>query len=206
MKDKFINLQLFAENGMVSEPVAQATTQQQTDLQQNANEEKKEQTVSKELFDKKTSELAELKRKLKEYEDRNKTAEQKAQDALAELEAKIAEKEKEHQEVLIKLNRANAVAELAEFKSKLSFAEKENKMFDEFVDYLVDIDSEKTGKKVTAFKGLLEQIFNKGFDMARQGSWSALSSIKTASGSANKTEYEAYLERKKETSNKIDFK
>ena len=62
------------------------------------------------------SEMAELNRKLKEYENLNKTAEQKAQDALAELEQAKAERQRELDELTFKFNKASAIADISEIR------------------------------------------------------------------------------------------
>lgn len=199
-KEKFIKLQLFGENqdpqttevaDNADKQPAEKTKEQQKD---KTNSMANEPTVSKALFDKKMSEMAELSRKLKEYENMNKTAEQKAQDALAELEQAKAERQRELDELTIKFNKASAIADISEIRGKLKLSDNDNDI-DTLLGYLVELDADKTKSKVSIFKGLLESVYNKGFEAAKQGGWNAMAN-NTASGqpAQSKSQFAKYQE------------
>lgn len=185
-KERLINLQLFAENKEMQKPeVENNADKQPAEKPKEVQKEKtnpiaNEPSVSKELFDRKMSEMAELNRKLKEYENMNKTAEQKAQDALAELEQAKAERQRELDELTVKFNKASAIADISEIRGKLKLSDSD-KDIDTLIEHLVELDADKTKSKVSVFKGLLESVYNKGFEAAKQGGWNAMSN-NTASG------------------------
>jgi hypothetical protein len=204
-KEKFINLQLFGENQDPQKPEVENSAYKQLNEKtkdlQKTNSFANETSVSKELFDKKMSEMAELSRKLKEYENTikeyeniNKTAEQKAQDALAELEQAKAERQRELDELTIKFNKASAIADISEIRGKLKLSDSD-KDIDTLIEHLVELDADKTKSKVSVFKGLLESVYNKGFETAKQGGWNAMSNnIASGQPAQSKSAFAKYQE------------
>lgn len=208
--DKFINIQLFGD-----EPKAENNENLETDKasepDKKQNEEPKKQemqekVVSKELFDRTSNELAQLKKELKELKDVGKSTEQKAQDALAELEVAKKQKQEELDGLVIKLNKANSLALLSEIKSKINFTEKDIEL-DSIINELVTLDGEKTNTRINTFKGLIEKVYNKGFEQAKQGSWSSMSNTKANTASKSKSGYADYQDKinKEKQTNKIEF-
>lgn len=209
--EKFINIQLFADDEKSSEPEKSDTdtksttneTQQTPPVIKTSNE----KVVSKDLFDKTANELSQLKKELKELKDVGKSTEQKTQDALAELDQAKKQKQEELDNLTIKLNKANSIATLSDIKSKINLSDKDTE-FDGLIDELVMLDGDKTSKRIISFKGLLEKVYNKGFEQAKQGGWNSMSNIK-ANNSSGKTKsgFAEYQEKINKTINneKIDF-
>lgn len=207
--NKFINLQLFAdENENADVENNQDNKQAQSEAKKQEPKTQEDKLISKNLFDKVSSEAAQLKKKLRELEDKDKSNEQKAQDILAELEQAKADKQRELDELTVKFNKSTAIAELAELKGKLEFTEKDTEI-DDLVNHLIELDGEKSKSKITAFKGLIEKVFTKGFESAKKGSWGAMSNQKSNNSTqSKKSDFLKYQEDnfKEYENKKINFK
>ena len=193
------------ESNKQSEAKPQLKEEKPNQLQPNKTE--TEKVVSKELFDKASNELAQLKKELKELKDVGKSAEQKTQDALAELDQAKKQKQEELDNLTIKLNKATSIATLAEIKSKINLSDKDTE-FDGLIDELIVLDGDKTSKRISSFKGLIEKVYNKGFEQAKQGGWNSMSNIKANTASSkSKSGYAEYQEKTNKIINneKIDF-
>lgn len=207
-KNKFINLQLFGEDGDGTDNDASNPSKDIAKEEEKPEpKQPEEKRVSKDLFDKTANELSQLKKKLKELEDKDKTNEQKAQDFLAELEQAKLDKQRELDELTVKFNKSNAIAALSELKGKLSLSEKDTEL-EELVSHLVELDGDKTKSKISTFKGLIEKVYTKGFETAKQGGWSSMSNQKSNSSTSKKSGFAEFQEQenKKNETNKIDFK
>lgn len=142
----FINVQLFGEDANVDND--------NIDKGNDKSKDEDNKFVSKELFDKTSSELASLKRQLKEIQNKGKTAEQLKDDAIAEKDQKL-------KELTIKLNKASAGSIISESKAKINF-EANDDSIDSFIDTLINEDEEITKQNAIAFNKLLLAVYNKG--------------------------------------------
>ena len=174
-----INTQLFAEEN-TSE---QQTTDNSINAQSQVNQESKEKTVSKEVFDKTASELAEVKRKLRELEKNGKSdAEIKDLD-LKNKDEELQKKNEELIKLYVQLNKANAVANISEIKAKINLDK--NDFFDEVINALVTPDGELTDKRSKTFSKLVSAIYEKGIADAKSREWSSMSNGVKSGGNVN---------------------
>lgn len=145
----FINIQLFGEGEGDGNPQPPTPPVEPT------------KTVSKDLYDKTSSELADAKKRIKELESAGKTEQQRKDDEIAEKEQAILQKEKELAEKQVLLNKANIVKELAEVKATIGLDENVAKI-DDFVDFILDDDETKSVENAKNFAKLLKEVYNKG--------------------------------------------
>ena len=148
---RHINIQLFAE------PSGNDDNGGNDDNPPAPTEPKK---VDKDIFDKTASELAESKKankellaKLKEIEDKGKTAEQLAQE-------KLEEQKKQYEEMSAKMNKLTATNILASVKTTIGLDDTEN--FDGVLDFIVSNDEESTTKNANYMAKLLKAVYEKG--------------------------------------------
>lgn len=150
-----------------------------------------QKVVSKELFDKTSSELAQLKKQLKEAENKGKTAEQLKQDELAEKEAKLLEIENKLKESTLKTNKATVASLTAEVKAKIALDPKTTE-FTELIDILVNEDETITTKNATTFSNLLAKVYEAGFNSANANKWNSMSNgVKNGTSTNNSASYGA---------------
>ena len=174
-----INTQLFAEENTPE----QQTTDNSINAQSQVNQESKEKTVSKEVFDKTASELAEVKRKLRELEKNGKSdAEIKDLD-LKNKDEELQKKNEELIKLYVQLNKANAVANISEIKAKINLDK--NDFFDEVINALVTPDGELTDKRSKTFSKLVSAIYEKGIADAKSREWSSMSNGVKSGGNVN---------------------
>lgn len=182
------------ENETPNQNNAQTSNETQTNQTQQI---KTENTVSKAVFDKTASELAELKSKLKELEKNGKSEAELKEMDLKEKDAEIQEKNKQLGELYFKLNEANAKSIVSEAKAKIKL--EDGKLFDSMVSALVTDDGELTSKRATAFSKLIMSIYEKGISDVKNHEWAGMSNgIKSGEGGTSR-EIENYI--KKMTSN-----
>lgn len=144
-------------------------------------------TVSKKLFDKTSSELAELKRQLKDYQDKGKSAEELAAQRLQELQDEIATKEHKQKELNLKLSKANAMANVAEAKTKINLDKESLKDFDSVFNALVNDDETVTTSNSTSLNKLLLKVYQKGVDDAKLGNLNSHTAGIVTGGSSGAT-------------------
>lgn len=165
------------ETTATTEPVASAT--------ETVRIETKTSTVSKNLFDKTASDLAEAKRQLKELQNKDKSAEELIAQRSQELQDEIALKEQKFKELNLKLSKANATANLAESKTKINLDKESLKDFDSVFNALVNDDENITLNNSTALNRLLLKAYGKGIDDAKLGNLDSHTVGITTGGSAN---------------------
>lgn len=167
MKKNFMDIQLFAEGDPgVTPPVTPPITPPVTPPVEPTPEPVK--TVSKELFDKNASELAQIKKDLKALQDKGKTEEQIKADTIAEKEALIAEKENLLKEATKKLNNATALSLIAEAKNKIALQNK-NVDIDKLVGAFVTDSEEDVKTNASALNSLLIAAYEKGASDTKNG-------------------------------------
>lgn len=152
---------------------------------ETAKIETKTSTVSKNLFDKTASDLAEAKRQLKELQNKDKSAEELIAQRSQELQDEIALKEQKFKELNLKLSKANATANVAEAKTKINLDKESLKDFDSVFNALVNDDETITTSNSIAFNKLLIKVYQKGVDDAKLGNLNSHTVGITTGGSAN---------------------
>ena len=184
--EKPINIQLFAEE----EQNANADTAQQgtKNTEEKGAQQQGTATVSKELLDNARSEIAELKRQMKELQKTGKSEAELKDLDLKEKDAELEKRGKELNELYIKLNQANANAKIAEIKAKINL-ENDTSM-EAIVDALVTNNGDETTKRAETLSQLLSAVYEKGRTDAKSKEWSDMSNGIT-SGSGSKENNEA---------------
>lgn len=161
----FTNLQLFGDGEAVENATPEVVETQPV--------EEKVKTVSKELFDKTSSELAAMKKQMKELENKGKTNEQITADAIAEKEQLLKDYDLKLREASIKLNKANAMSIVSEAKVKIALDSK-NTDFESLLNCIVSDDEDKTAKNADCFNKLVLAIYEKGFNDSKKSEWSSM--------------------------------
>lgn len=154
----------------MSENIVDNTTQVLDDVTQFVEDAPEVKTVSKELFDKTSSELASVKKQIKELQNKGKTDEQITADAIAEKEQLLKDYDLKLKETSFKLNKATAVSIVSEAKVKIAL-EKENPDFDNFLNIIVSDDEENSVKNAKCFNKLALTIYEKGFNDSKKAEW-----------------------------------
>lgn len=187
-KNNFIDIQLFGEsNG-------------ENNIESN-NDVKNIKTIEKTKFDSLASEnstnkkrIRELESIVKEFEDKNKTQEELANEKLAEKEAQILEKNRE-------LNILNAKSSIMECKS---YFDKEDD-FEKFINLSVRDSSEETKQNALFYNDVLKKIYEKGLNDAKEESFKN-SGNELKKGSINEeSNFSSYLNSNNESRKKISF-
>lgn len=201
-RKNFMNIQLFAENN------GENSTQSGNETQNGATNSQTEQPkmVAKDLFDKTSSELADYKKKAKEFENRIKELENKGKTDEQLTAEKLAEKENALKETLLKLNKATAVGILAEQKSKIGLDDKKV-VFDSIFDYIVSDDEAKTTENATYFAKLLQEVYQKGCMDSSNNRFNNVAKDTNVQGSSqNSSDFKKFNERFNSTNGRVELK
>ena len=177
-----MNIQLFADEqgaGTTETPNTE-TTQATSNTQQTTN------TVSKELYDRTASEVAELKRQLKEIQKNGKSEAELKEIDLKEKDAELQKRNEELHKLYIELNRANAKSILAETQAKFNL--KDPKLFDNVVEAIVVDNGDVTKARATALNDLLKAVYEKGVSDVKTNQWADMSKGLKSSGEAGSNE------------------
>lgn len=196
-----------ADDGGGSGGDSNSTTETITTTETSTEEQKTEpKTVSKELFDKTASELAEKKRQLAEREKRltelenaGKTAEQLKADELIKIEQLLKEK-------TLALSNATAISETATAKATIGLDNKD-KTFDEVVNLMVNEDNELTATNSSKFSKLLIDVYNKGkTDALKDEHSKTADGIKTGGGNSSTSEFAKFQEKQQKSTEYVELK
>lgn len=174
-----INIQLFADDPKPPETPPDVTN----DLKppETTKDIDTQKVISKELYDKLASELANLKKEKRDLENKGKTAEQLTADALAEKENELNELNTKFKEISLKTNKAIANSIISEIKAKVGFDAKSTE-FEDVLLSLVNEDEIITTKNATSLNKLATSLYNKGFNDAKKGDWGDMSKGITSNG------------------------
>lgn len=172
--EKPINIQLFAE----SEDSADAETSQKQVDDASTKQSDTKNTVSKDLFDKTASEVAELKKQLRELQKTGKSEAELRELDIKEKDAELQKRNEELHKLYVELNRANAKSILAETQAKIGLTDTSN--FDNIIDAIVVDNGEITKSRATELNKLLVSVYEKAISDVKSNQWSDMSkNIKT---------------------------
>ena len=179
--EKPMNIQLFAEEGDTS-----ATDTNSENTQKDTGAKNTENMVSKELFDNARSEIAELKKQMREMQKTGKSEAELKDLDLKEKEDELAKRGKELNDLYLKLNYANACANIAEAKAKIKLDN--DKDLDLVLNAIVTNNGEETTSRSKAFSDLLTAVYEKGVADAKTQEWSGMTDgVKSGGSSGNNT-------------------
>lgn len=195
--EKPINIQLFAE----SEDNANTETSQKQETSNNKNE--TTNMVSKDLFDKTASEVADLKKQLRELQKTGKSEAELKELDIKEKDAELQKRNEELHKLYVELNRANAKSILAETQAKIGLTDAS--AFDNIVDAIVVDNGEITKNRATELNKLLVSVYEKAISDVKSNQWSDMSkNIKTNGTSTNTNEKNRVDFIKSLNSNNVD--
>lgn len=178
--EKPINIQLFAE----SEDSADAETSQKQVDDTSTKQSDTKNTVSKDLFDKTASEVAELKKQLRELQKTGKSEAELRELDIKEKDAELQKRNEELHKLYVELNRANAKSILAETQAKIGLTDAS--AFDNIVDAIVVDNGDITKSRATELNKLLVSVYEKAISDVKSNQWSDMSkNIKTNGISTN---------------------
>ena len=190
--NSFMKLQLFAdENGGAGESGEAGENNGAGD------QTGQEKTISKELYDKKVSELAKVNKQLKELQDKDKSESQLLADKIQEAKDALEKKSGELKEANIKLNRANAISELAAIKTRIGLDDKVANI-DDTLELIVTEDSESTLKNAKQIANLLKAVYEKGANDYSNDKFNTVSKDGEVGGSGEPKNYYAELIKQKQ--------
>lgn len=179
--EKPLNIQLFAsesDNNNGSDSNLDNKTPKEQKQQETTS------TVSKELYDKTASEVAELKKQLKELQKTGKSEAELKEIELKEKDLEIKKANEDLNNLYLQLNLANANANVAEIKSKINLENTES--LDMLIQAIITTNGDETTKRSKAFSELLKSVYEKGISDSRQQEWSSMSNnIKSGSSSVD---------------------
>lgn len=178
--EKPINIQLFAE----SEDSADTETSQKQVDDTSTKQSDTKNTVSKDLFDKTASEVAELKKQLRELQKTGKSEAELRELDIKEKDAELQKRNEELHKLYVELNRANAKSILAETQAKIGLTDAS--AFDNIVDAIVVDNGDITKSRATELNKLLVSVYEKAISDVKSNQWSDMSkNIKTNGISTN---------------------
>ena len=178
--EKPINIQLFAE----SEDSADTETSQKQVDDASTKQSDTKNTVSKDLFDKTASEVAELKKQLRELQKTGKSEAELRELDIKEKDAELQKRNEELHKLYVELNRANAKSILAETQAKIGLTDAS--AFDNIVDAIVVDNGDITKSRATELNKLLVSVYEKAISDVKSNQWSDMSkNIKTNGISTN---------------------
>ena len=177
--EKPMNIQLFADEQGAETSAATADTKANVTQQTQTTN-----TVSKELYDKTASEVAELKRQLKELQKNGKSEAELKEIDLKEKDAELQKRNEELHKLYVELNRANAKSILAETQAKFNL--KDPSMIDTVIDALVVDNGDITKSRATALNNLLKAVYDKGIADVKSNQWADMAKdVKSGNTSQN---------------------
>ena len=162
--EKPMNIQLFAENedvGTTGTDVPANTQTTQT------------QTVPKELFDKTASEVAELKKQLREMQKTGKSEAELKELDIKEKDAELQKRNEELAKLYVELNRANAKSILAETQAKINL--KDTSLFENVIEAIVVDNGDLTKKRATELNKLINSVYEKAVADVKSNQWADMS-------------------------------
>lgn len=184
-----MNIQLFADENV------DTTNSQEAQTQNGKSEQSKTETekmVSKDLFDKATSEIAELKKQMKEMQKNGKSEAELKEIDLKEKDELLAKRNKELNDLYVKLNYANAIANVAEIKAKIKLDNDAN--METVLNAIVTNNGDETSVRSKALSALMTSIYEKGVADAKSQEWSEMSAgIKSGGDVKSNNKVNAYI-------------
>lgn len=176
--EKPINIQLFAESEGTANSSEANSQNNGNNTANNQNDTKN--MVSKELFDKTASEVAELKKQLRELQKTGKSEAElreldlkEKDDLIKGRDEEIQKRDKQLNELYIKLNQANANAKVAEIRAKINL--ENDTTMDTIINALVTNNGDETTKRADVLSQLLSAVYEKGRTDAKSKEWSGMS-------------------------------
>lgn len=184
-----MNIQLFADENVDTANSQEAQTQNGKSEQSKTETEK---MVSKDLFDKATSEIAELKKQMKEMQKNGKSEAELKEIDLKEKDELLAKRNKELNDLYVKLNYANAIANVAEIKAKIKLDNDAN--METVLNAIVTNNGDETSVRSKALSALMTSIYEKGVADAKSQEWSEMSAgIKSGGDVKSNNKVNAYI-------------
>lgn len=178
--EKPMNIQLFAE-GQGATTEASETTNAQPQSTQTSQP---TSTVSKELYDKTASEVAELKRQLRELQKTGKSEAELKELDIKEKDAELQRRNEELVKLYVELNRANAKSILAETQAKFNL--KDASLLDNAIEAIVTDNGDLTKKRAENLNSLLKAVYDKAVADIKSNQWASMSNgIKSGNSSVN---------------------
>lgn len=178
--EKPMNIQLFAE-GQGATTEASETTNAQPQSTQTSQP---TSTVSKELYDKTASEVAELKRQLRELQKTGKSEAELKELDIKEKDAELQRRNEELVKLYVELNRANAKSILAETQAKFNL--KDASLLDNAIEAIVTDNGDLTKKRAENLNNLLKAVYDKAVADIKSNQWASMTSdIKSNGGNSS---------------------
>lgn len=175
--EKPMNIQLFADEQGAG--TSETTTATPTQTQQQPSP-----TVSKELYDKTASEVAELKRQLRELQKTGKSEAELKELDIKEKDAELQRRNEELVKLYVELNRANAKSILAETQAKFNL--KDASLLDNAIEAIVTDNGDLTKKRAENLNNLLKAVYDKAVADIKSNQWASMTSdIKSNGGNSS---------------------
>lgn len=168
--EKPINIQLFADDD--NENNQNNNNENQSQSQTNQSNSQNTNMVSKELYDKTASEVADLKKQLRELQKNGKSEAELKDLDIKEKDAELQKRNEELNKLYVELNRANAKSILAETQAKFNL--KDASLIETAIESIVTNDGELTKQRADNLNKLLNAVYEKAVSDVKSNEWSSM--------------------------------